>query len=240
MIYVMSDIHGNLANFNSILEQIDLQADDTLYVLGDVIDRHPYGIEILQKIIRMPNAQMLLGNHEYMMFNYLNYPYKRSGNKSEESQSYLLLNWYYNGGKVTHNAFNKLSEDEQKEIVEYLNKCPLNFAVEVNDKKFKLMHAMPEDVYKAAKQYTPLSATSFCVWEREMQPLLAKLPAYISVFGHTPTAYFQNHNPLEIYHNENMIGIDCGSGFPKPKNKNDAMGRLACLRLDDMKEFYSE
>ena len=44
LIYVMSDIHRNLANFNSILEQINLQADDTLYVLGDVIDRHPYGI----------------------------------------------------------------------------------------------------------------------------------------------------------------------------------------------------
>ena len=36
MIYVMSDIHGNAIRFNSIMEQIDLQPEDTLYVLGDV------------------------------------------------------------------------------------------------------------------------------------------------------------------------------------------------------------
>ena len=38
MIYVLSDIHGNLKNFNSIMDQINLQETDTLYVLGDVID----------------------------------------------------------------------------------------------------------------------------------------------------------------------------------------------------------
>ena len=40
MIYVLSDIHGNERRFRSILEQIDLQPSDTLWVLGDVIDRH--------------------------------------------------------------------------------------------------------------------------------------------------------------------------------------------------------
>ena len=37
---------------------------------------------------------------------------------------------------------------------------------------------------------------------------------------------------MRIYHGNRMIGIDCGCAY-----KN---GRLACLRLDDMKEFYSE
>ena len=41
MIYVLSDIHGNQRRFASILGQIHLQPEDTLYVLGDVIDRHP-------------------------------------------------------------------------------------------------------------------------------------------------------------------------------------------------------
>ena len=54
MIYVMSDIHGNLRRFKSVMEKIALKPDDTLYVLGDVVDRHPYGIEILQEIMAMP------------------------------------------------------------------------------------------------------------------------------------------------------------------------------------------
>lgn len=67
MTYVLSDIHGNLRRFESIMAQINLQPDDTLYVLGDVIDRYPDGIKILRQIMQMPNAKMLIGNHEYMM-----------------------------------------------------------------------------------------------------------------------------------------------------------------------------
>ena len=48
MVYVLSDIHGNERRFDSILEQIKLQPDDTLYILGDVVDRHPGGIRILR------------------------------------------------------------------------------------------------------------------------------------------------------------------------------------------------
>ena len=47
MIYVLSDIHGNERRFRSILEQIDLQPSDTLWVLGDVIDRGEHGAELL-------------------------------------------------------------------------------------------------------------------------------------------------------------------------------------------------
>ena len=67
MIYVMSDIHGNMRRFRSIMNQIDLKPEDILYILGDVIDRHPNGIDILEEIIPMPNVKMLLGNHEHMM-----------------------------------------------------------------------------------------------------------------------------------------------------------------------------
>ena len=67
MTYVMSDIHGNMRRFNSVMEQINLQPEDTLYILGDVIDRHPDGIRILRRIMDKPNIKMLLGNHEYMM-----------------------------------------------------------------------------------------------------------------------------------------------------------------------------
>ena len=36
MIYVMSDIHGNLPFFRSVMRQIRLRKNDTLYILGDV------------------------------------------------------------------------------------------------------------------------------------------------------------------------------------------------------------
>ena len=57
MIYVMSDIHGNSKRFDSILNQINLQPEDTLYILGDVVDRYPDGIRILRRIMKMPNVK---------------------------------------------------------------------------------------------------------------------------------------------------------------------------------------
>lgn len=56
MLYVMSDIHGHLQRFESIMDQIKLGEGDHLFVLGDVIDIHPDGIQILQKLFRMPNV----------------------------------------------------------------------------------------------------------------------------------------------------------------------------------------
>ena len=60
------------------------------------------------------------------------------------------------------------------------------------------------------------------------------------IFGHTPTINFQDNDPLEICKFKNAIGIDCGCGYPKSSFYGEAMGRLACVRLNDMKVFYSE
>lgn len=74
MNYVVSDIHGHSKRFESILKQINLKETDTLYILGDVIDRNPDGIRLLRRIMKMSNVKMVLGNHEHMMLTALYYP----------------------------------------------------------------------------------------------------------------------------------------------------------------------
>lgn len=111
MIYVLSDIHGRLDRFEKMLKKIDLQDGDTLYILGDVIDRGKDGIRILKKITEMPNVRMLLGNHEYMMMKALGFPYGGVSETADESQSRLLMLWYRNGGEVTHNGWDALTEE---------------------------------------------------------------------------------------------------------------------------------
>lgn len=88
MIYVMSDIHGNSERFNSVMEQINLQPEDTLYILGDVVDRFPDGIRILRKLMGMPNVKMLRGNHEQMMLRTILVPYEQL---SGEEQYFVFL-----------------------------------------------------------------------------------------------------------------------------------------------------
>lgn len=138
MIYALSDIHGNERRFGSILAQIDLQPSDTLYVLGDVVDRHPGGIRILRRLMAMPNVKMLLGNHEYMMLRALGQPY--DGNVDTGA---ALAHWYRNGGEVTHDHLKGLEKTIQQEIIDYLRSLPLEFDLEVGGKTYKLVHGGP-------------------------------------------------------------------------------------------------
>lgn len=64
--YVISDIHGQYNMFIELLDKIDLKDTDTLYILGDVLDRGPHPIKTIRKLMEMPNAICLVGNHEFM------------------------------------------------------------------------------------------------------------------------------------------------------------------------------
>ena len=239
MIYVMSDIHGNLRRFESVLKQIDLKSDDTLYILGDVIDRHPDGIRILRRIMATPNMKMLLGNHEYMMLRALGEPYDPADRGRDLNLEECLRLWYRNGGGVTHRHLKHLRKTLRSEICSYLQALPLNIDVELNGRFYKLVHGAPVDQFRYCTEYFH-NRTHYAVWKRWQYS--DELPGYYTmVFGHTPTRHYQPNCPMRIYYAPSRIGIDCGSGYPEdPAYEHHAYGRLACLRLDDMREFYSE
>ena len=66
MVYAVSDIHGCYDKYIDLLRKISFGPHDTLYVLGDVIDRGPDGFKILLDLAARPNAVGLLGNHELL------------------------------------------------------------------------------------------------------------------------------------------------------------------------------
>ena len=164
MHYVLSDIHGNERRFRSVMEQIRLQPEDTLYVLGDVIDRHPGGIRILRKLMKMPNVQMLLGNHEYMMLRAVGRPYNADEAVSRSTKDRATDLWYYNGGWGTHNHLKHLRKSLREEIYAYLHSLPLNIDITVNGKAYKLVHGAPVEEFDPASRYT--DATMHAVWKR--------------------------------------------------------------------------
>ena len=66
MQYVMSDLHGCYEEYMQALKEINFTDDDILYVDGDVLDRGPEPIRILQDMMMRANVYPLLGNHEFM------------------------------------------------------------------------------------------------------------------------------------------------------------------------------
>lgn len=216
MIYVLSDIHGHKSRLDDILQQIDLRAEDHLYVLGDCVDRNPHSLEILQAMLAMPNATVLLGNHEHMMLEALTI---------HDDTKELLGRWYRNGGDITHGQFDALPPSERTSLLETLRSLPVNIPITCGGREFLLVHGAPIGL---GDRYADPVKTS--VWHRfTAEDAMPDGPTLI--FGHTPTKYYQPDEPMRIWHGTNMIGIDCGCAYP--------YGRLACLRLDDMKEFYS-
>ena len=228
MNYVISDIHGNKDALMSILNQINFTDSDDLYILGDVIDRNPYGIDILLDIMDRPNVHMLLGNHEFMMLQALGL------DPHEPNIPGAMHQWFRNGGKVTLKSFAELDHTTQNKLTEYLQSLPLEFRPTVNDRKFVLVHATSKEM----AQFHDLNESElveFLVWDREAVrwiPAMGVHEGETVIFGHTPTCNLQNNNPLEIFYEDNIIGIDCGAAYPD-------IGRLACIRLDDMEVFYS-
>ena len=241
MIYVMSDIHGNLRRFNSILEQIKLTDKDTLYVLGDVIDRYPDGIRILRKLMAMDNVKMTIGNHEDMMLKSLYTNTIGLSAKEQFKHEQMVRLWYDNGGRVTHNYLKHIRKTLRTEIFTYLESLPVSYDITVNGKDYKLVHAAPEEMFDEYYKLRYTESREFAVWHRIKGRDI--IPGnYTLIFGHTPTVYFQYTIPLRIYHKVRYICIDCGAGTAEAPGTFSGFcyGRLACLRLDDMKEFYSE
>lgn len=69
--YCISDIHGDLDSFRRMLKKIGFSPKDTLYLLGDAIDRGDRSLEVLRLVMETPNIVMLMGNHEQMMLDAL-------------------------------------------------------------------------------------------------------------------------------------------------------------------------
>ena len=215
MIYVMSDIHGYFDLFINMLTKINFSDSDELYILGDVVDRGPEPIKILQYIKDKKNIHLIKGNHEDMFINsfYMGFT----------SYAYETRLWFRNGGRITHDKFYELPEDEKTEIIEYIKNLPVKKDLEVNNKKYILVHGM----YKENLEDDEI------IWGRVREYYSAPDNTTV-IFGHTGTYHYQDNKPFVFWKSEyGMFGIDCGLAR---SYENDS--QLGCLCLDTMEEFY--
>ena len=96
--YVLSDIHGNFEVFKRMLEKIQFNEEDKLYILGDICDRGPDSLSIYFYIQKFPNIILLKGNHEYMMQEALK---EAVAHNDFDYPSMEFKLWSQNGGEKT-------------------------------------------------------------------------------------------------------------------------------------------
>ena len=74
--YVIADVHGCYREFMQLLNRVEFnEKEDTLYVLGDIIDRGPGSEEMFEWIYKRygKSVHMCMGNHEEMFCDFVKY-----------------------------------------------------------------------------------------------------------------------------------------------------------------------
>ncbi len=235
LIYATSDLHGYpLDSFLRFLEQVHFSEEDTLYILGDVIDRNgDGGIAMLRWMMRQPNVEFILGNHEAMLLScsfLFDEVTEENIDRLTDTQFRLFLQWAGNGCQVTIDSLRKLQKEnpsEMNDLLDYLRDAPLFATVTAGENDYILVHAglgnfSPE---KKLSEYDP----SELYWHRP-DPDETYFPDVMTILGHTPTGYFFGESG-KMYQTDTWACIDTGAG---------GGGSPMLLRLDDMQPFYTE
>ncbi len=222
-VYVMSDIHGCFNEFEKMLNLIGFSQNDQLYIIGDAVDRGKEPVKVLDYIMNHSNIILMRGNHE----NFLTY--------CLESSEYYI--WYANGGKITHEQIMLRGEEYKDKVLKYISKCKVITVIG----KYILVHAS----LKFSADYENITLKDFleiqnedvCLWGRDNIGDEKQFQDYTVICGHTPVQAIdesiKEQEDVKILHRKGTIYIDCGCCYG-----TEAGGKLACIRLDDMKEFY--
>lgn len=221
--YVCSDLHGQYDLFIKLLKKINFSSTDTLYVLGDIIDKGNKSLALIDYIRKQPNIHCILGNHEHSFLQYLHCLMKTDEDFDEKLileklQSYFpcdnyLLTW---------------------DIIEYIERLP--FYIETDS--FIGVHAglkLDKNNYVYPMKY---QSEYFMLYDRNFKNVEIKNPFNKPIlFGHTPCNYDNdtgefikepNYNKRDIK-DYVKIRLDTGSAFTK---------MLGALRTSDMEEIY--
>lgn len=154
MIYAMSDLHGCYDKFIGMLKKIHFSETDTLYILGDIVDRGADGIRLLLYLAERKNVICLRGNHDHTAFRMLKYLKSPADSPFADRLIENFQLWFYDGGNPTFEAFKKLSEQAKKKVIAYLDSLPLFDEITVADRRFFLSHT-GSDKKNAKSRFVP-------------------------------------------------------------------------------------
>ncbi|MCS6942967.1 MAG: metallophosphoesterase family protein [Geminocystis sp.] len=204
---VFGDVHGHYRAVCALLDKISPSHSDTLYFLGDLIDRGPEVARVVE-FVKENNHYCILGNHEIMLLDSL-------GGKTINPIAFQT--WLRNGGNATVASYGQ--KVPPPEHIEWFKTLPLY--MDLGD--FWLVHAGVHPNLPISKQ----SQAQFC-WIRQEFHCIEKpyFPDKTIIVGHTITFTFNGLKPGDIAQGEGWLGIDTGV-YHVP------LGRLTALDLDN-------
>ncbi len=198
-IYVVGDIHGEVTKLERELARLRFNYhDDTLYSVGDLIDRGEDSLKGLE-LITQPWFKAVRGNHEDMMIQGLC-----------DDNAGMFANWILNGG-IWYLKLDKSGQEYVRQLAEQAEQCmPIVLELQRSNKKFVICHAdYPADHYPVAQEE---QLKSQILWARNRVRNVIQGNhcheidgADLFVFGHTPIK--------EAIREQNCMWIDTGACY---------------------------
>lgn len=262
--YVVADIHGCYREFMQLLDRVKFDdKKDDIYILGDVIDRGPGSQQIFEWVYARKdrNVHMCMGNHEALFCDFVEYQackvkaekllrhYKFAWfdisqiltSDIDGDDKTLLLQYYNyleNGmdeiydkyGTIEQLKANGISKRYLDKMKSFFEKLPYYFTIDMQGKTFYLVHAyITEPVDECS--------THDMIWSRAYPNGKPGIPGKVVIYGHTPTItrYYNGAGGVKVDKHDDAVtvNIDCGCCWRTDNAK------LALLRLDDLKVYYS-
>lgn len=228
--YACADLHGNYKIWEKIKNYCKLE--DTIYCLGDVIDRGAEGIKILEEMFNDPRVILLKGNHEDILT--ICVPEFLEGDFTN------MFWWYGNGGNATYAALSYKTNEEQLELVNKLKSLPTNiwFNSERGHSIF-LSHA-GTDLAFSEEELILKGRDDPYLWDRKhfFAPHPANMEIIYQVHGHTPVQLLSEEylwiprtDDVLTYCDGHKIDIDLGTAWTN---------RAALIDLDTFEIKYFE
>lgn len=230
MTYVISDLHGQLDSYQKLLEQINFREEDTLYLLGDILDYGSDGIAILEDAMTRPNVFPILGEHEFTAAKLLRRLCEQEKGRKSATPSFqrAFAEWLQKGGMPTVTAFRALDDDARTAILEYLcEECVPYERVSAGGRDFLLVHAGITG-YEAEKDLDEYEIRAFIHGDGAFPVNLNGNTVLVT--GHTPVDMISPDANGRILFSPYHIAMDCGAADG---------GFAACLCLETLEAVYA-
>jgi len=222
MTYVTSDLHGNYHKFLELLKQISFGDEDTLYILGDLVDYGDEPMELLTDLSMRLNVYAIAGEHDFLAARMLSGFDRMLKNDASPDPEYIeeMTQWVKDGGQPTLDGFRSMDKDGREGVLEYLEDLALFEEAEIKGQKYLMVHAgiADYDPNTDPEDYQPEDFFS-----EPLDPSYALAEDTTVIVGHVPTA------DGKIARGEGSIFLDCGVAED---------GKIGCLCLENGQEYY--
>lgn len=219
--FAIGDIHGCCRTFQRLLfEVIGLEKADSLYLLGDYIDRGPDSKGVIEQIMALQAngyvVQPIRGNHEQLLLNALTQPTREN-----------MTLWLDYGGHATLKSYGvEHPEELPLAHINFFKKLPFYCASE----KHIFVHAGIE--CNLENPFT-CDGEDAMLWSRTKMTDPDKCEGYVLVGGHTPLSLADIEESIASPHIRLDNGCVYGEVLP-------GFGNLVALELNTGELFVQE